>query len=109
MDAQAKEMRPGMLKFNNDTHVIRIERDSHGIMTVTVRDRARTEKGVDMTVTFPQEAQSGCGVDFHVWWAFELHQVVHPSVTEVNNNLPIRTNLLIGTTNQNFCCPSCSI
>ena len=41
--AQQKELTPTMLQFHNETHVLRIEDDSHGVMTVLVRDRATTQ------------------------------------------------------------------
>lgn len=43
LQAQQKEMTPTMLQFHNETHVLRIEDDAHGVMTVLVRDRATTK------------------------------------------------------------------
>lgn len=38
-DAQEKEMTPTMVTFEHDTHVLRVEDDSYGGLTVHVRDR----------------------------------------------------------------------
>lgn len=38
-DAQEKEMKPTMVTFEHDTHVLRVEDDGYGCLTVHVRDR----------------------------------------------------------------------
>lgn len=48
LERQAAELTPTMLRFDHDTHVIRIVNDSHGHLTVTVRER----KPLAETLTF---------------------------------------------------------
>lgn len=62
--AQNKELTPTMLQFDNDTHVIKIIKESHGILTCTVRHRERKVAGVDHTITFPKKNRQG------VVWTF---------------------------------------
>lgn len=51
-DAQQKELTPTMLRFEHETHVIRIEEDSHGFLTCTVRARDKRVPGVDHRIRF---------------------------------------------------------
>jgi hypothetical protein len=39
LDAQQKEITPTMVEFDHETHVLRVENDSYGGITVGVRDR----------------------------------------------------------------------
>lgn len=59
VDAQKKELTASMLRFTDDTHVIRITGDSKGMLQCTVRSRTRQEQGVDYNITFIKKPRQG--------------------------------------------------
>jgi hypothetical protein len=82
-DAQAKEMTATMVTFEHDTHVLRVEDDTYGGLTVNVRERKTN--AVLHRVRFPKKPfRSGLAVVYNFRKADSLWRLsVEPALLPV--------------------------